>query len=295
MDGVIAIIPAFNEELTIGSVVLEARKYASEVVVVDDGSQDRTAELAELAGARVIRIGRNTGKSNALMRGLEEIRERNFSAVALLDGDGQHDPGEIPKIVGPVISGEADLVIGSRFLGDGERIPAYRRVGQKILDIVTNMGARQRITDSQSGFRALSASAVRSLDFSSRGYTIESDMILRLSEKGSRIREVPISSRYDVPKGHKKNPFAHGLDVFARILRTVSQKRPLLIIGVPGFVIFLTGLVLGLISLLEITLFGWGWLFQTVLAAFLFIIGMVLGITAVTLNSIAEMLEERRK
>lgn len=295
MDGVIAIIPAFNEELTIGSVVLEARKYASEVVVVDDGSQDRTAELAELAGARVIRIGRNTGKSNALMRGLEEIRERNFSAVALLDGDGQHDPGEIPKIVGPVISGEADLVIGSRFLGDGERIPAYRRVGQKILDIVTNMGARQRITDSQSGFRALSASAVRSLDFSSRGYTIESDMILRLSEKGSRIREVPISSRYDVPKGHKKNPFAHGLDVFARILRTVSQKRPLLIIGVPGFVIFLTGLVLGLISLLEVTLFGWGWLFQTVLAAFLFIIGMVLGITAVTLNSIAEMLEERRK
>lgn len=295
MDGVIAIIPAFNEELTIGSVVLEARKYASEVVVVDDGSQDRTAELAELAGARVIRIGRNTGKSNALMRGLEEIKEKNFLAVALLDGDGQHDPGEIPKIVGPVISGEADLVIGSRFLGNGERIPAYRRVGQKILDIVTNMGARQRITDSQSGFRALSASAVRSLDFSSRGYTIESDMILRLSEKGSRIREVPISSRYDVPKGHKKNPFAHGLDVFARILRTVSQKRPLLIIGVPGFVIFLTGLVLGLISLLEITLFGWGWLFQTVLAAFLFIVGMVLGITAVTLNSIAQMLEERRK
>lgn len=173
-------------------------------------------------------------------------------------------------------------------------IPAYRHFGQAILNVVTNVGTRQKITDSQSGFRALSARAIVHFDFPSRGYGIESDMILHFGEKGLRIYEVPVSSRYEVPRGHKKNPLAHGLEVFARVLRIVSQKRPLLIIGVPGFIIFLVGLILGLFSLFEITLFGWGWLFQTVLAAFLFIIGMVLGITALTLNSIAQMMEEKR-
>lgn len=290
----VAIIPAFNEELTIGSVVLKTRRYVDEVIVVDDGSSDRTEEVARLAGAVVVRNEINEGKANALKRGFEELKGRDLSAVVLLDGDGQHEPQEIPRLLEPVLNGEADLVIGSRFIGANDDTPAYRHFGQRILNIVTNVGTRQKITDSQSGFRALSARAVASLDFPSKGYGIESDMILRFSEKGLRIKEVPISSRYDVPKGHKKNPFAHGLEVFARVLRVVSQKRPLLIIGVPGFIIFFVGLVLGLLSLLEITLFGWGWLFQAVLAAFLFIIGLVLGITAMTLNSIAMMLAERR-
>ena len=291
---IVAIIPAFNEELTIGSVVLKTRRYVDEVIVVDDGSSDRTEEVARLAGAVVVRNEINEGKANALKRGFEELKGRDLSAVVLLDGDGQHEPQEIPRLLEPVLNGEADLVIGSRFIGANDDIPAYRHFGQRILNIVTNVGTRQKITDSQSGFRALSARAVASLDFPSKGYGIESDMILRFSEKGLRIKEVPISSRYNVPKGHKKNPFAHGLEVFARVLRVVSQKRPLLIIGVPGFIIFFVGLVLGLLSLLEITLFGWGWLFQTVLAAFLFIIGLVLGITAMTLNSIAMTLAERR-
>ncbi|MDH7508573.1 MAG: glycosyltransferase family 2 protein [Methanomassiliicoccales archaeon] len=292
-ETIVALIPAYNEELTIGSVVLETRRYVDEVIVVDDGSSDATAEIAKLAGAIVVRNEVNGGKANALKRGFEELKGRDLSAVVLLDADGQHAPQEIPKILEPVLKGKADLVIGSRFMNSDNDIPAYRHLGQVILNVVTNMGTKQRISDSQSGFRALSVSAVRSLDFFSRGYSVESDMLIYLSEKGMRIKEVPITSRYEVPKGHKKNPFAHGLEVFARVLRIVSQKRPLLIIGVPGFIIFLTGLILGFLSLIEITLFGWGWLFQTVLAAFLFIIGMVLGITSLTLNAIAMMLAER--
>ncbi|MBC7107292.1 MAG: glycosyltransferase [Methanomassiliicoccales archaeon] len=286
---VAAVIPAFNEELTIGSVVLETRKHVDQVIVVNDGSFDRTSEIARLAGAYVVDLPKNGGKAAALRKGIEIVRSQGYDACVFLDGDGQHDPDEIPRIIEPVLRGEADLVIGSRFLNSNGSTPSYRKVGQRILNIVTNMGVKQKISDSQSGFRALSASAIENFNFHSRGYAIESDMILHLSGKGMRIKEVPISSRYDVPEGHKKKPFAHGLEVFARVLRLVTQKRPLLIIGVPGFVIFLAGLLLGILSLFEHTLFGWGWMFQTSLALFLFIIGMVLGISAVTLNSIAQM------
>lgn len=289
-----AVIPAFNEELTIGSVVLEAKKHVKEVIVVNDGSFDRTSEVARLAGAYVVDLPKNVGKAAALKKGIEIVRSRSYDACVFLDGDGQHDPNEIPRIIEPVLKGEADLVIGSRFLNSNGSISPYRRVGQKILDIVTNLSTRQKIRDSQSGFRALSASAIENFNFQSSGYSIESDMILHLSNKGMRIMEIPISLRYDVPRGHKKNPLEHGLEVFNRVLRIVSQRRPLLIIGVPGFIIFLVGLILGLFSIFEITLFGWGWLFQAVLAAFLFITGMVLGIAALTLNSIAQMLEEKR-
>lgn len=291
-----AIIPAFNEEMTIGSVVLEARRFVDEVIVVDDGSTDRTPEIAKLAGASVLRLERNHGKGYALKMGLENVKENSFQVVALLDADWQHDPGELPKVIGPVLNGEADLVIGSRFLKSNGSVPRYRKLGLKVLDVTTRLGVKQKISDSQSGFRALSLSAVKNLDISlSGGYSVESEMILSLSEKGMRIKEVPIGVNYEVPHKHKKNPVAHGLEVFARVLRIVSQKRPLLMIGVPGFFIFLIGLVLGILSLVEITLFGWGWLFQTILAAFLFIIGMVLEITSLTLNSIAELINETKR
>lgn len=100
-----AVIPAFNEELTIGSVVLKTRKYVDEVIVVDDGSSDTTAEVARLAGAVVVRNEINRGKANALKRGFEELKGRDLSAVVILDADGQHEPQEIPKILEPVLRG----------------------------------------------------------------------------------------------------------------------------------------------------------------------------------------------
>ncbi|MEM2944599.1 MAG: glycosyltransferase family 2 protein [Methanomassiliicoccales archaeon] len=291
---VAVLIPAYNEELTIGSLVLKSKKHVDEVIIVNDGSSDKTSEIARMAGALVVDLPNNGGKASAIMKGIEFVRNQGYQACVLLDGDGQHDPDEIPRVLEPVLKGEADLVIGSRFLDLKSRVPLYRKAGQEILNIVTNLGTRQRITDSQSGFRALSASAIQNFNFHSHGYAIESDMILRLSEKGMRIKEVPISSRYDVPNGHKKKPFSHGLQVFAKVIRFVTQRRPLLVVGVPGFSIFLTGLVLGIFSLMETTFFGWGWLFQTALSVFLFIIGMVLGLNALVLNSIVSMMETNK-
>ena len=116
--------------------------------------------------------------------GLKRARETGCTVAVMLDADGQHDPREIQRVAGMVSAGKADLVIGSRFLEKNGGIPAYRQVGQKILDLFTNMGAKTKVTDSQSGFRALSRKALDNLDFRSDGYNVESDMIAHFSAQG---------------------------------------------------------------------------------------------------------------
>jgi len=229
----------------IGSVVLQARQHADRVIVVDDGSTDRTAAIARLAGAEVIRFEENSGKARAMMAGFARARELGCFAVVVLDGDGQHDPAEIPAVAAPVLAGEADLVIGSRFLDIKADIPKYRVAGQKVLNGFTNLsvdGGTFATTDSQSGFRALSRRALENLTFSSEGYNIESDMIAHFAPLGLAMTEVPISVTYDVPHKHKKNPVSHGFGVLARIVGLIGYKRPLLSFGIPGLLITLFGI-----------------------------------------------------
>ncbi len=143
--GIFAVLPAFNEELVIGSVVLRTRKYVDKVIVVDDGSSDLTAEVAESAGAEVIKLEHNTGKAYTILLGLQRARETGCAVAVMLDSDGQHDPKEIQRVAGLVRAGKADLVIGSRFLEKNSGIPAYRQIGQRILDLFTNMGAKSNV------------------------------------------------------------------------------------------------------------------------------------------------------
>lgn len=245
---ILVAIPCYNEELTIGSIVLKARKHADEVLVVDDGSTDSTAEIAREAGARVISHETNRGKGTAVLTALKQAREKGFDVLVLLDGDAQHNPDEIPHLLSPIIEGGAELVIGSRFLHNHNHVPIYRRLGQKTLDLATRATGAQGITDSQSGFRALSRKAFETLEIATEDYNIESDMIAHLAEKNLAIREVPITVRYDIPMGHKKNPFAHGLDILTHIIGFISYRRPLLAFGIPGIVITGLGIALGIFT-----------------------------------------------
>ena len=129
--GLMAVIPAYNEEVTIGSVVIQAKQYVEKVIVVDDGSVDRTSEIAKLAGAETIRLDKNTGKAYALLLGLRTASEMGCKACIMMDADGQHHARDIPRLASWAMSGSADLVIGSRFLKKNAHIPAYRQVGQK--------------------------------------------------------------------------------------------------------------------------------------------------------------------
>jgi len=214
---VIVVIPAYNEELVIGTVVLKVCQVVERVIVVDDGSQDNTAEVARLAGAEVIRIDENQGKAHALLIGLKRVRELGCRAAVTFDGDAQHKSHDISTVIKPVLEGKADLVIGSRFLTKSNGVPSHRRVGQKTLDIFTQIGSQHPCTDSQSGFRALSSKALENLDFTSYGYGIESDMITHFAERGLILAEVPITVRYEVPHGHNKNFLARGLGVLADV------------------------------------------------------------------------------
>jgi glycosyltransferase involved in cell wall biosynthesis len=156
---------------------LLAKKYVDEVIVVDDGSIDRTSEIAKLAGASVKRHQFNEGKGAALKSGFEASRRADI--IITLDGDGQHDPDEIPKLLGPIMNGVGDFVIGSRYIkGNRGNTPLYRRAGQILFDWITNKICGLQIKDTQSGFRAFSKHAVPLFSFRQKGMTIESEMLI---------------------------------------------------------------------------------------------------------------------
>jgi len=237
---IVAAIPAYNEEYTIGKIVLLSQKYVDKVLVCDDGSQDLTGEIAERIGAIVIRHEKNMGKGAALRSLFKKAMELGADIVVTLDADNQHDPNDIPKLIDPILKGEADIVNGSRFLESiGGEIPLHRKLGNKFLSKLTNTAGNVNITDTQSGFRAYSRGAIEQIEISTDGIGVDTEIILKA--KGLRIKEVPITCRYKGIKP-KRNPFKHGFEVLATIINYVAEKRPLLIIGGPGLIIFSGGL-----------------------------------------------------
>lgn len=286
---IVAVIPAYNEERFICSVVITALQYADHVVVVDDGSTDRTAELAERAGAEVIRQPQNGGKGAALNAGFERAMQLAPRVVVTLDADAQHDPAEIPQMVQPILHGNADVVIGSRFLETRSEIPAWRQVGQHALTKLTNAASGTSTTDSQSGFRAFALPAIRRLRFRSPGLAMESEMQFLLQESCLRVTEVPISVQYR--DGNKRNPFTHGLQIIDAILTVVARRRPLLYIGLPGLLLTFMAFICALLALnfvLVDHVIHFGLAVCTVLLLFA---GLLLTVTGVILNSLEHFIK----
>ena len=152
---IVAGMPMFNEEETIGTVVTRALRYADEVICIDDGSSDASARIAEMCGASVIRHRVNRGYGAALKTLFKHAQEIGADALVVLDSDGQHEADDIPKMLEPIINEEADFVIGSRFVegGMGTDMPAYRRLGIKVITAASNLSSDLGVKDTQSGFR----------------------------------------------------------------------------------------------------------------------------------------------
>jgi glycosyltransferase involved in cell wall biosynthesis len=289
---IIAVIPAYNEELAIGSVVLRTKQFVNYVIVLDDGSHDLTASIAEHAGAEVIRLSKNHGKSYAVLRGFDRARQLRADVVVMLDGDGQHHPEEIPSVIAPILKGDADLVIGSRFLNDENKIPFYRTIGQKTLDRFTKMASSCEVVDSQSGFRALSSKALDHFTIEPTGYSIESAMISHLSDKGIKIAEVPINVKYEVPHKHKKNFFTHGMTILSNLIGIIGYRRPLISFGIPGMIFVAIGLYLAIWAVTDWTtnrVFPYS---LTAGGGIFLIVGFLLLNTALILNSLVQLMQD---
>ena len=211
--------------------------------MVDDGSNDDTALLAEMAGAQVFRLPQNSGKAVALMTGLGKASRNGFDAVVMLDADGQHSLEEMMRVITPVLSGDADLVIGSRYIGDSSQTPRHRIWGHWVFNWLTRLASGVPASDSQSGYRAFSPEALPVISFQSRGFSVESEMQFIVNQYGLRLVEVPITVQY--PDRPKRNVVSHGMMVLNGLVRLAGQYRPLLFFGVPGAILLAAGLVWG--------------------------------------------------
>jgi hypothetical protein len=195
----VAIVPALNEELTIPRVIEELHAFdpGMDIVVIDDGSVDRTAAVAAAKGARVLRLPFNLGIGGAVQTGFRYAFEHDYDIAVRVDGDGQHDPSQLPRVLEPVLRGEADIVVGSRFAGDvdGYRSSRTRRVGIRLLAWVVSRIVGRRVTDTTSGFQALDRKAIALF---ARDYPHdypEVEATIMVFRHRLRLHEVPVSMR----------------------------------------------------------------------------------------------------
>ena len=249
---IVAGIPAYNEEKTIARVVLGAQKHAHIVIVCDDGSTDLTGEIAERLGAVVVHHERNIGYGAALQSLFTRAIELKADVLVTLDGDGQHDPSEIPRVVEPIENGVAEVVLGSRFIDKNGTtdMPAYRQLGVKVITKLSSGNGKNGFSDSQSGFRAYSKTAMEQLgSISENGMSASIELVRAVSKSGLKVCEVPISCKYQDSTGVEtstKNPVAHGISLIMSLVKLVVEDRPLPYLGIPGVGFLATGVFFGI-------------------------------------------------
>ncbi|MDW8049286.1 MAG: glycosyltransferase family 2 protein, partial [Nitrososphaerota archaeon] len=240
---IVACIPAYNEEATIAKVILQTRRHVDHVIVCDDGSTDVTGEIAQALGAEVIRHERNMGYGAALSTLFARARELGADVMVLLDGDGQHDPAEIPNVMEPILKGEADVVTGSRFIGGNNNcIPRYRKSGIKAITKLARAMSYDDLTDAQCGFRAFNKKAIILLTPNESGMGASTELLLKAKENKLRLKEVPVKVKYELSEPSSQNALIHGMDVVLSTLKYISTKRPLLFYGLPGIIALIIGL-----------------------------------------------------
>jgi len=247
----LAVIPCYNEEATIGSVVLKAKQHVNTVLVIDDGSIDDTVKIAKAAGATVISHKKNGGKSSGIKTGFKYALDNGFDYVVTIDGDGQHNPNEIPVVLGHLMNNGHDISLGFRS-GSNTEMPGWRKIGKRVLDYATSFGNGGYVTDSQCGFRAFNKKAVKTITpkLNGNAFSVESEQLIKAHELDLKVDHVDITCKYkNLKNTSTKNPTSHGFSVLRYIIWLVAESHPLLFIGIPGFVLVTLGFILGIKTL----------------------------------------------
>ena len=234
-------IPAFNEEKNIAVLIIQLKKIADKIIVCNDGSTDLTSKIAEELGATVINHEKNLGYGAAIKSIFLKSKNLGGDILVTFDADGQHRIEDISRVINPIINGESDLVIGSRFLDESKKeVPKYRKVGINVLTKITNATIKKQLTDSQSGFRAYSKKVLNELNPAELGMGISTEILIKASTKNFRISEVPIKIIYDGDTS-THNPISHGSSVLFSTIKYTSIEHPLKFYGIPSMIFFAIG------------------------------------------------------
>jgi len=244
------IIPAINEEATIGEILIKVMDHVDYVVLVDDGSTDQTPVIARQMGARVVSHQRNMGVGAAFSTGVKEALKMDAGVVVTFDADGQFIPEEIPNLITPIVNDEADFVTGSRF-SNGATAPEStwaKKFGNRLFTRLVNRLAKSNFTDTQCGFRAYSREALLRLNTFGK-FTYTQEVFLDLANKNMRMMEVPIHTRpRKIGRSRVvKNPIHYGLRALKIIFQFERDFRPLRFFGAVGLAFLLPGLAMLLI------------------------------------------------
>ena len=285
-------IPAFNEEKNIAPIITKLTNIADKIIVCDDGSTDLTSKISEKLGALVIKHEKNMGYGAAIRSIFLKAKDLNGEILVTFDADGQHRVQDIQNVTNPIINGESEIVIGSRFLDEDEKdIPSYRKVGIKVITKITNATIKEKLTDSQSGFRAYSKKVINELNPSELGMGISTEILIKASTKNFRISEVPIKIIY---KGDTSthNPVSHGLSVIASTIKYTSIEHPLKFYGIPSLIFFIIGFSFTYAATQYYSEIGRLNTNLTIVAAGTVLIAVVLLITSILLYSLVSVVRE---
>ena len=236
-------LPAYNEEKNIASIIIKIKKIYDQIIVCNDGSTDLTGPIAENMGATVLTHPKNLGYGSAIRSLFTKFIESDADILVTFDADGQHRVDDIKTVIDPIIKNEADITIGSRFLDDNNtNVPTYRKIGIKTITNLTNVGAKTKLTDSQSGFRAYHKRVISDIFPSEHGMGVSTEILMKANKRQFRIREVSIKVLYE-GNTSTHHPVSHGVSVILSTMKFISIEHPLKFYGIPGFVFLGIGLI----------------------------------------------------
>ncbi|NWK05330.1 glycosyltransferase family 2 protein [Marine Group I thaumarchaeote] len=285
-------IPAFNEEKNIAPIITKLTNIADKIIVCDDGSTDLTSKISEKLGALVIKHEKNMGYGAAIRSIFLKAKDLNGEILVTFDADGQHRVQDIQNVINPIINGESEIVIGSRFLDENEKdVPSYRKIGIKVITKITNVTIKEKLTDSQSGFRAYSKKVINELNPSELGMGISTEILIKASSKNFRISEVPIKITYSGDTS-THNPISHGSSVILSTIKYTSIEHPLKFYGIPSLIFFIIGFSFTYAATQYYSEIGRLNTNLTIVAAGTVLIAVVLLITSILLYSLVSVVRE---
>mgnify|MGYP001588126745 FL=1 len=235
-------IPTFNAESTISEAVKKCKEFADLVLVVNDGSTDNSAEVAKEAGAEVLTHKINLGYGGAIKSCLTEALKRKAKVTITFDADLQHDPKDLLKLIEPIITEKADIVIGSRFLEESDDVKVYRKFGIKLITSLVNSFSGSKIKDAESGLRSYSFNALRKIVYNleTEGMGMSAEILLKAAVNKLKIIEVPRKEMYpNNVQTSSQNPLKHGLTVISTIFKLIIETKPLTAFGIPSLFLFI--------------------------------------------------------